>query len=199
MDDANDRKAVELRLAGVGYAKIAAQLGYKDATAASSAVKRALDGSLEESPEQIRQQELERLDAMLVGMWPKARRGDAVAVDRVLRLTERRSRLLGLTEVNGGELRAAFDASVKTSTLVGPVDAALIEAGRKIADRVDEATAVGEGQEVTKALYLMPHMVNILREMLATPASRKAAGLIEEGPRGKLASLPPIKRPKRTA
>lgn len=70
----------------------------------------------------------------------------------------------------------AFDATADVCGLK-PADQALIEAGRKIADRIDEATATGEGQEVTKALYLVPHMVNILREMLATPAARKAAGL----------------------
>ncbi len=88
------------------------------------------------------------------------------------------------------ELRAAFDASVAASSLIRPVDEALIEAGRKIADRVDEATTTGEGQEVTKALYLLPHMVNILREMYATPASRRAAGIEEqESAGGKLALL----------
>lgn len=83
-----------------------------------------------------------------------------------------------------GDLRDAFDRTVDASELVKPVDAALIEAGRKIADRVDEATATGEGQEVTKALYLVPHVVNILREMLATPAARRAAGLDKEGESG---------------
>lgn len=89
-----------------------------------------------------------------------------------------------------GDLRAAYDASVAASRLLTPTDAALVESGRKIADRIDEATATGEGQEVTKALYLTPHLVNILREMLATPAARKAAGLDEkEAAGGKLAQL----------
>lgn len=87
-----------------------------------------------------------------------------------------------------GDLREAFDGTVVDSGLILPVDAALVEAGRKIADRVDEATATGVGQEVTKALYLLPHMVNILREMLATPAARRNAGLKEEE-RGKLAAV----------
>lgn len=87
-----------------------------------------------------------------------------------------------------GDLRAAFDLTVTESELVLPVDSALVEAGRKIADRVDEATATGEGQEVTKALYLLPHMVNVLREMLATPAARRSAGL-KEDVGGKLAAV----------
>lgn len=192
------RKAVELRLAGVSYAQIATQLDMADADEAAAVINDSFTG-VAESPEQARQQELGRLDAMLVGLWAKARRGDVAAVDRAMRLTARRARLLGVSVDGSGDLRRTFDASVSSSTHAKDVDAALIEAGRKIADRVDDAIATCEGQELTKALYLMPHLVNILRELLATPAARKAAGLTEVGPRGKLASLPPIKRPNRTA
>lgn len=90
-----------------------------------------------------------------------------------------------------GDLRSAFDESVEANQqLIPKVDNALIEAGRKIADRVDEATAAGEGQEVTKALYLVPHLMNVLREMYATPKARQEAGLKkEESVGGKLSSL----------
>ena len=94
-----------------------------------------------------------------------------------------------------GDLRDAFDASVKANQqLIGDLDAALVEAGRKVADRVDEATDSGEGQEVTKALYLVPHLMNVLREMYATPKARHEAGLKkEESVGGKLAKLQQLK------
>jgi len=99
-----------------------------------------------------------------------------------------------------GDLRDAFDKTVKASRLIQPVDSALLEAGRKIADRVDEVTETGDGQEITKALYLVPHMMNILREMFATPASRKAAGIAdEEKAIGTLASLQAQRRKRHTA
>lgn len=99
-----------------------------------------------------------------------------------------------------GDLRDAFDATVKASSLIQPVDAALIEAGRTIAGQVDLVMDTGEGQEVTKALYLVPHLMNILREMFATPASRKTAGIAdEEKAIGTLASLQAQRRKKRTA
>ena len=80
-----------------------------------------------------------------------------------------------------GDLRDAFDRSVEANRqLVTKVDDGLVEAGRKIADRVDEATALGEGQEVTKALYLVPHLLNVLREMQATPKARLEAGIGKE-------------------
>lgn len=88
-----------------------------------------------------------------------------------------------------GDLRGAFDESVDACELK-PVDSALVAAGRKIADQIDFATEHGEGQEITKALYLTPHLVNILKEMLATPAARQAAGLIgKEAAGGKLVKL----------
>lgn len=77
-------------------------------------------------------------------------------------------------------LRSSFDATVKANTLIRPMDAAIVEAGRVIADQIDFAVENLSGQDVTKALYLMPHLVNILRELLATPAVRKAAGLDEK-------------------
>jgi hypothetical protein len=89
-----------------------------------------------------------------------------------------------------GDLREAFDRSVKSNAQVAPeVDDALVEAGRKIADRVDEATALGDGQEVTKALYLLPHLMNVLREMYATPKARIEGGIGKEEAGGKLAEV----------
>lgn len=71
-----------------------------------------------------------------------------------------------------GRLRAAFDAAVAANPAVSVIDGALVESGRVLADRVDEALLTGVGQEVTKALYLIPHLVGILRELRATPSSR---------------------------
>lgn len=76
-------------------------------------------------------------------------------------------------------MRGGFERTVKACGLIQPVDAALVEAGRRIASQIDWAVENGEGQEVTKALYLMPHLVNILKEMLATPAARQLAGVLK--------------------
>lgn len=84
----------------------------------------------------------------------------------------------------------AFASTVGANReLVGGLDDALVEAGRTIAERVDEAISEGAGQEVTKALYLVPHLMNVLREMYATPKARKEAGLEDGGARGKLAEI----------
>ena len=97
-----------------------------------------------------------------------------------------------------GDLLDAFNEGAKANTAVdAKVDKALIESGRTIARQIDFAVDNLSGQDVTKALYLTPHLVNILREMKATPAARTAvAGKAEEAKTGgKLASVSDIPRP----
>src|SRR5215207_1245228 len=93
---AKRRKAVELRLAGVTYEQIAEQLGYASASGAFYAAKEGMEAAFQEPVGEVRQLELDRLDALLLGLWPKARRGDVAAVDRVLKLMVLRARYLGL-------------------------------------------------------------------------------------------------------
>lgn len=87
-------------------------------------------------------------------------------------------------------LQAAFEATVEASDSIDDVDAALVQSGRTVAGRIQDAVDNEAGQEVTKALYLMPHLMNILREMGATPAARNALdGKAKGGASGKLANL----------
>lgn len=97
-----------------------------------------------------------------------------------------------------GSLLDAFDEGAKGNPQLDPkADAALVEAGRTIANQIDFAVNNLSGQDVTKALYLTPHLVNILREMKATPLARSAVvGKVEEKKQGsKLASVSDIPRP----
>ena len=190
-------KVLNLRRGGLQFDVIADQLKLTP-TAAKALFDQALSAH---DPEFQRALETDRLDRLHASLWPRAVKGELDAVDRVLRISERRERVSAVPKQNEHSLRDAFDESAKTSADLNPGwDAALVEAGRKIADRVDEAVATGEGQEVTKALYLVPHMLNVLREMLATPASRSAAkGSTPPAPRdGKLAQLRAIQGARRT-
>jgi hypothetical protein len=93
-----EQECLRLRLAGFSHREIAAQLG----AAPSSAYKRvrhALDEVNKrnlESAEQLRALELLRLDELLNALWGTAIVGDGKAVDRVLKVMERRAKLLGL-------------------------------------------------------------------------------------------------------
>ena len=94
-------------------------------------------------------------------------------------------------------LLEAFDEGVAANTaLDASTDAALVESGRTLARQIDYAVNHLEGSDVTKALYLTPHLVNILREMKATPAARAAVEKpVTEAKKSGLASVLNIPRP----
>lgn len=178
-------KVLAFRRAGAGVDVIAERL---DLTAARviELFEEALAALDPRVPAKL---EADRLDRLHLAIWPAAVAGDVNAIDRVLRISERREAVLAAPAANDHALRDAFDASVASSQMTA-VDSSLIAFGRTIAERVDEAVATGKGQELTKALYLVPHAVNILREALATPASRNAAGVVvNEFKDGRLAQL----------
>jgi len=71
-------------------------------------------------------------------------------------------------------LAEAVEASFEQMPWLRSADTAAMELARKYAARIDEALATGEGQEVTKALYLGPHLLNTMRELGGSPQARKA-------------------------
>jgi hypothetical protein len=196
------QQVLNFRRAGLNFDVISERLNLT-ATAAKAMFDQALAAH---DPAFGRALESDRLDRLHAAVWPEALKGNLDAVDRVVRISERRERVARVPKVNEHALRNQFEESVKTAFELRPdVDAALIEAGRTIADRVDEAIATGEGQEVTKALYLLPHLLNVLREMLATPQSRAnaSAAAAKNAPPappvdGKLAKLRAIQGSKNT-
>lgn len=73
-----------------------------------------------------------------------------------------------------GDLVAAYEETVARCAGVEAVDAALVEAGRAIAVQVQDTIDTGSGQDITKSLYLLPHLMAVLRELGASPAARDA-------------------------
>lgn len=90
------KQALQLRLAGASYDEIASRLGYSDRGSAWRSVMAALKATLQEPADELRKLELERLDRLLLGVWGQAAKGNQGAVDRALRIMERRAKLLGL-------------------------------------------------------------------------------------------------------
>lgn len=100
------KKALELKKAGATYEQIAERVGFSERGAAHRAVQTALKEVTAEPAREVLQLELERLDAMLLGLWPAARKGKPEAVDRVLKIQERRAKYLGLDAGTGNGLNA---------------------------------------------------------------------------------------------
>lgn len=93
--DAIDAAALDLRMAGHTYQAIANQVaGIGSSAAAHKAVARALDrlgsGGQTDELNLI----LARLDELHQALWPEARAGSTEHIDRVLKVEERRARVL---------------------------------------------------------------------------------------------------------
>lgn len=97
--DEKRARALELRLAGATYSQIANAVGYANKGSAHAAVKQALEAGRDAEVPEVAETELARLDAMLSGLWAKARRGDVAAVAMVLKIQERRASILDGNDV----------------------------------------------------------------------------------------------------
>jgi hypothetical protein len=90
-------KAIELRKQGYTLAEIAPMVGYKTAGGVSGAIAKEIDRFVQEPTEQLIKMELQRLDRMMRAIWSEAVDDkDKGAIETVLKIMDRRSKLLGL-------------------------------------------------------------------------------------------------------
>jgi predicted DNA-binding protein (UPF0251 family) len=91
-------ESLRLRKKGFSYFEIGRRLGVSSRTAHRD-VKKHLDEIAQtctEEAEEVRCIELQRLDELYVIAWSKIKAGSETAIDRCLRIQERRAKLLGL-------------------------------------------------------------------------------------------------------
>ena len=107
----------KLRKAGGSYREIARQLGVDVHTAHGDVVAElaALREKTVEQAEELRDLELQRFDEMTAGLWPQVRAGSPPAVTAAIRVSERRSRLLGLDEPTATRTEISGSLSVDRS------------------------------------------------------------------------------------
>ncbi|MFD9764733.1 hypothetical protein ACFWXI_14520 [[Kitasatospora] papulosa] len=137
-DAQRDAEAARLRARGLTYQQIADELGWTSRGDAHHAVQRALEATVKEAADEVRAIELDRLDTLYVAAMDVLERqhvtvsnGRVVslneeplpddgpvlaAIDRLLKIQERRSKLLGL------------DAPSKAAISITPDRLAAIEA-----------------------------------------------------------------------
>jgi hypothetical protein len=89
-------KVLELRRAGLTWTRIAEEVGYADHTGAYAAYKRAIKRTQQQPADELRAQELDRVDRLQLAIWPNAMKGDTRAILTIVRLMERRAKLTGL-------------------------------------------------------------------------------------------------------
>ena len=93
-------QAMQLRAQKLTYDVIAVRCGYASRGAAHNAVQRELQRIVVSNVEELRQEESAMLDQMHAEIWPlmldKSNRARLFAVDRLLAISERRCKLMGL-------------------------------------------------------------------------------------------------------
>ena len=171
MAEDKDQKALRLFLGAMSLQEIRTVLNFKTVSSAEAAIRRALAANRKgKDRDTERSAELERIDVLYRAAYPQAIQGDLKAIDSCNTLSERRMRILDKPD-DGAAITSNYEATVAALDTT-EADAAVIASGRAIARQIDYSLQHGTGQEVTKALYLVPHLMNVLRELGATPAAR---------------------------
>ena len=91
-----EAECVRLRRAGLTLDEIAIRVGYSSPASVHYALKRINERISREDVEEIRNLESERLDLLQAANWDNAMQGDVPAGALILRVMERRAKLLGL-------------------------------------------------------------------------------------------------------
>lgn len=142
-------EALELRLSGLGYAEIAERLGYSDKSGAWRAVEGELREIRREKATEAVDIDITRLDKVLNAVWQKALDGDPVAIDRVLKVLDRRAKyfdLDGRADSTSAELRAAQQLAF----------AEVLERLAEIKHRMDGRLAIAIGEEIARLSQGLP-------------------------------------------
>ena len=149
-----DQHALELRKEGHTYESISEQLGYSTPSASYKAVMRRLKEVDRPAVSMLRELEVQRLDAMLYAVWNDVLQGDAGAVSTALKISERRSRLLGLDAPHTVEARARID---------------VLSWNQAIRDFVDIHKEVfGDGRDDERTQILAKRMDELVAERLGS-------------------------------
>jgi hypothetical protein len=91
-----EAEVVKLRRGGMTWDLIAQRTGFADPSGARQAYMRAASRVVRDDIEQIRQVEEDRLDLAQAAIWGDVMAGNIQAVNALVRIMERRARLLGL-------------------------------------------------------------------------------------------------------
>lgn len=131
------RRVLELREGGKNHEQIAEELGLANKSVAWKLFHSALVAVIKEPAEHVLALELRRLDALLAGCWEKAKAGDPAAIDRVLRIMDRRSTYLGLDQPKGLKVEMARELGTFLERLKDAVDTDVYERVLAVAAGVD--------------------------------------------------------------
>ena len=155
-------KALTLRKTGANYRAIAVAISSEfgiekySVTQAHRDISRELDRIAKDSTlnaVQVRSLELERLDVYLLAIARDVQKGDFLAIDRALKISERRAKLLGIdapiqlkvqelvTAQIDAEFNLFFEAIQSDSILSSEAKSRILEIAQTLGDRAEMAIA----------------------------------------------------------
>lgn len=119
-----ESESFTLRMAGASYQQIADQVGYADPSGAYRAFNRALSRIIMEEPDEMRLLELSRLDRIQIEIYRNATQGQLGAVDRYLKIAERRAKLMGIDAAERVEHAGIGGGPIQVREVIirGPAD-----------------------------------------------------------------------------
>lgn len=91
-----EQQVMELRAQGWTWQRIADATGYASAGATKVAFDNAIKRTMQPIADEVRTLELERLDRFLSYLWSAIEQGDPTAIDKGLKIMDRRAKYLGL-------------------------------------------------------------------------------------------------------
>lgn len=109
--------AMQLRVSGASYADIASQCGYLDAQSAAEAVEKYIDRNMRGITEDVILLELRRLDELTMTLMVRAGMGDMQAANAMIKLMERRSKMLGLDQATKSEVSVDASPAIRKFTM----------------------------------------------------------------------------------
>lgn len=117
-------EALEWRKQGLDYYVIGEKMGVSH-TQAMNYIKGGLEATIaarNESGEELLKMELSRLDHFMQSIWPKIERGDLAAIDRGIRIMERRAKLIGLDAPEKREMLGNKDKPLQLEHSLDPTN-----------------------------------------------------------------------------
>jgi hypothetical protein len=139
------QKVLDMRLLGASLRRIADKIGCSHETARLDLQKALAElNELEKAKtDHLRSLELQRLDVAMNAIANKVLEGDCGAIDRWLKVSERRSRLLGLDAPEKSNISVTGSALTEMSN----DELRRIVAARQVAQSGDDGAAAGAGDD----------------------------------------------------
>jgi len=106
-------EVLKYRRGGMTFDQIAQRVGYKNASGAKAAYKRAMIRTLQPVADELRETQIDRLETAVLAIWNKVLKGDLRAIDRLIAISRRESELLGMDAPRQAQLEVTtYDGNV---------------------------------------------------------------------------------------